>query len=73
MELPDLPELLEHCFEWFKEIHKERSEGFSPNPLTSEFIVRRMALYDIVLFDIELKAIRLIDEAYLEIMNGRHS
>lgn len=67
------PEEIKHCFSWWQEMHKERSSGFSSQPLNSVFIAQWLNLYGITPFDIELKAVRIIDEAFLEVMNGRHS
>lgn len=73
LDIGDPPEELDHCFQWFLELHKERQSGFSALPLTSPFIVTWLHLYGITPFDIELKAVRIIDDAYLEVSHGRYS
>lgn len=52
-------------------MHKERSVGFNIEPLKSEFIVNWLTLYGVTPFVVELKAIRAIDQSYMEIMNDR--
>lgn len=73
LDIGEPPEEYDHCFHWWLQIHKERQCGMAPQPLTSPFIVQWLHLYGITCFDIELKAIRIIDDAYLENMNGRYS
>ena len=54
-------------------MNKERPSGFGTEPLSSEFIVKWLNLYGITPFDVELKSVRAIDEAFIEVTNDRRS
>lgn len=72
ISVPDtqIPEIFLPAFGWWCEIHKEREVGFSLTALKTDFILRWLNIYGIIPLDIELKAVRLIDDAYIEVSNG---
>lgn len=67
----NLPESLSYLMDWWHEVAKERQVSFGISPLETEKILRWLNIYDIIPLDFELKAVKEIDDAFMEAINGR--
>lgn len=69
VEDPDIPEAVEHVFEWFMELSRARgSNGFGSNPISHMEIAAWSALYGIQPLPRELRMIAAMDAAFLSEM-----
>ena len=67
----ELPELTSYLWRYFAELHAERSSnGFGPNRITSTGIKDWCSLNRIKLDPWEIKAIKRIDQLWMETNNG---
>lgn len=64
---PDIPELTQHLWHYFLDLHAERTgNGMGPNPLTSSQILHWSLLAKTRLDLWEIRALKRIDQAWME-------
>jgi len=67
--MPELPEELEHIWNWFQKLHRRRQYGFGANPLASSEIAAWASLSGWELSAFEFDALCRVDDAVLPILN----
>ncbi|WP_448508786.1 phage tail assembly chaperone [Immundisolibacter sp.] len=70
-EAPELPEVARHIWGWFLELNSARSgNGFGISPISYSEIVAWSKLTETVIEPWEVKALRVIDNKYVEVMSA---
>ena len=65
LDVEPLPYELEHVWQYFLQLHRKRTHGMSPNPISDEAILAWQRRHGIELTPFEGECIDALDEIYL--------
>jgi hypothetical protein len=69
---PEIPEAIEHVWDWFWELHRTRGSGMGgPEPITYLEIQAWNNLTENNIRDIEVEFLKLMDRLYLNFVNKK--